>query len=87
MLIAEEDEDELFDELHKQKLIEGYATLEYLDSIRNDHVRAENMAPLEKKIADLEAKLAELSTPNKWKYVWAEEIKHLVSILEETSHL
>jgi DNA topoisomerase-2 len=87
MLITAEGQDELFDELYKQKMITGYATYEYLDSIRNDHLRNDNMAPLEAKIAELEAKLLELMKPNKWKYTWAEEIRHLVSILEETSHL
>lgn len=83
MTIQSSDVDPVFDELHKQELIRGYASYEYLDSIRNDHVRAENMEPLEKKITELELELEKLLRSNAWKHIWAEEIKHLVSILQE----
>ena len=79
------DQDPGFDELYKNGLITKYASFEYLDSIRNDKVRSENMAPLEKKIEELQYELNELIKPNKWKHIWAAEIKHLVNILQETS--
>jgi len=85
VLITEEGVDKQFDEFHHQELISGYASFEYLDSIRNDHMRSEKMRPLELKLVKLQTKLDELCKPNKWKYVWAEEIKHLVSTLKENS--
>lgn len=76
--ITHEGQDADFD-----KISTKYATYEYLDSIRNDKVRAEHLDPLEKKIIEYKNELEMMSKPNVWKSIWYAEIKNLANIVRE----
>lgn len=73
----EPDEIPIFDKFRELKVISGFASYEYLNSIRTDQLRDEKLTKKLEELADLKQKLAELQVPDVWRSTWLAEIAEL----------
>jgi DNA topoisomerase-2 len=76
-----EEEIKTYNKLKEMGVISGYASYEYLNSIRTDQLRKDRLSEKLAKLEKLQEKLKILQSQDRWKAVWLEEISALKSYM------
>lgn len=66
-----------YDNLKEMGVISGYASYEYLNSIRTDQLREDRLKNKLAKLAEYQNELRLLQSEDRWKSIWLEEINSL----------